>query len=285
MLHFLVGILFALIMMSSDAWSKCDTTQMGYVRQTSVGIGWSSSGSNSQMSSSQSVNMPILINGEPACYRQSSALAVKTEKIKERESIEYEITPFKAEFENVPEPKIYQYLNVEHSENEAESKVYLISYMCSGETPIGAEAFSDSLLKLAYSKGAEVKTQMFFATGAAAANLGVSNQKKAKAKVFDKFLEIYESRSSESLINTNRDNIYIPSLITSTEIGSTTSVERKLYLSFFSRTNSSLNGCSKRFLNVMNDYLLENVVKNQPFNNITLKKKKFSEKLMMKWTL
>ncbi len=284
MLHFLVGIAIALFVVG-PAWSKCDTENVRYERSTTFGLSWGAN-SSSAFGTNVTVNIPLVIDGKPACYHQENGILISTERVKENEFVEYEINPLSAEFENVPSPMIYQYMHVELDPDNKSSKVHMMSFLCSGETPIGGDAFSDSLQNLAENTTPEVSTEVFISTGQAAENISVSQAKKAKAKVFDRFLELYEDRGEENeSIDADQTNIYIPNVLTGLSINSVTSVERKLYSAFFSRTSSSINGCSKKFLSKMQDLLIENVAKTQPFKGIELKRKRFSSKYKMKWIL
>lgn len=282
MVHFFLGLIVSCILVG-NAWSKCDDSRIIMQRSTSLGISWGEGKSSSAFGTNLTVNIPLVINGKQACYHQNSALNVTTEKIKEEESIEYEVTPMEADFENVPNPNVYQFINIDYEADKA-SSVQIISFLCSGETPIGGDAFGDSLIKISEKKEEQsANIDVFIATGQAADNLSLSQSKKARAKVFDRFLEIYESRIDGDILDESQDsNIYIPSVLTGLSVNSP---ERKLYSSFFSRTNSSINGCSKKFVTKMQDLLIHNVAKENPFKGIELKKKLFSSKLKMKWTL
>lgn len=285
MVHFFLGLIVSCILIG-NTWAKCDESQIRYERSSSFGISWGST-STSFFGEEITVNIPLMIDGKPACYHQSSALNVKTERVKENEYVEYEITPMDADFENVPSPSKVQYLNIEYDAENKASHIQMMSFLCSGETPIGGDAFSDSLMKLSTeSKDGSANIDVFIATGQAADNLSISQSKKAKAKVFDSFLDIYEQRAgSYESYDEAGSNIYIPNVIAGTSVHAVSSVERKLYSAFFTRTNSSINGCSKQFIEKMQDFLLDSIVKNQPFKSIELKKKRFSEKLKMKWIL
>lgn len=283
MVHFIIGLIVSCILVG-NAWSKCDDSRIVLQRSTSFGLSWGEGKSGSAFGSNLTVNIPLVINGKQACYHQSSALNVTTEKVKEAESVEYEITPMEADFENVPNPAVYQYMNIDYDADKKASTVQIISFLCSGETPIGGDAFGDSLNNISEkTEEQSASIDVFIATGQAADNLSISQSKKAKAKVFDRFLEIYETRTDGDITYEEKDsNIYIPSVLTGLSISSP---ERKLYSSFFSRTNSSINGCSKKFASKMQDLMLHNIVKENPFKDIELKKKLFSSKLKMKWSL
>jgi hypothetical protein len=282
MVHFIAGLILSCILIG-NAWSKCDDSQIIKQRSTSFGISWGDGTGSSVFGSSITVNIPLRIDGKQACYHQSSAISVITEKVKDTEYVEYEITPLEADFENVPQPSVRQYINIDYESDKA-SHVQIMSFLCSGETPIGADAFGDSLLKLSTdTKEQSANIDMFIATGQAADNLQISQSKKAKVKVYDRFLELYETKVEGDIsFEEDHSNIFIPSVLTGTSISTP---DRKLYSSFFSRTNSSINGCSKKFIEKMQDNLIENVVKNNPFKNIDLRKKRFSSKLKMRWSL
>src|SRR5688500_17123300 len=91
-------VLVGLAMSSAIAWSKCDVDQIQYYRSTSFGLnlGEGSSVFNNDIT----VNIPLVIDGKPACYHQKNSLKVVTEKVKDSVSVDYEITPLNASFEN-----------------------------------------------------------------------------------------------------------------------------------------------------------------------------------------
>lgn len=274
-----------LSLLTTSVWSKCDVDQIRYSRSTSYGLNLGEG--SSEFGQNVTVNIPLVIDGKPACYHQKNGIKVTTEEIEEGKEIDYEITPLQASFENVPAPAIYQYLNVEYDQGQRASRLQIMSFLCSGERPIGADAFSDSLIALS-EKPKEVSSgvNIFIATGGAAENISVSQANKARVKVYDKFLEIFETRSEElATIEEDQTNIYIPNVLAGVSIEEITSIDRKLYTSFFTRTNSSINGCSKNFRVKMQDFLLENVSRHQPFKGIELKRKRFSSKYRMRWTL
>lgn len=283
MIHFIAGLIISCILIG-NAWSKCDDSRVIMQRSTSFGLSWGEGQSSSAFGSNLTVNIPLVINGKQACYHQSSAINIITDKVKDNESVEYEITPMDADFENVPNPAVYQYINIDYDDQNKASDVQIISFFCTGETPIGGDAFGDSLIKLSLN-AVEGSTQidMFIATGQAADNLSISQSKKAKAKIYDRFLDIYDSRTDgKDTYEQQGSNIYVPSVLSSQSISTP---DRKLYSAFFSRTNSSINGCSKKFALKMQDHLIQNVVKENPFKDIELKKKFMSSKFKMKWTM
>ncbi|MFP5386685.1 MAG: hypothetical protein ACLGHN_11435 [Bacteriovoracia bacterium] len=275
----------AVLMLGSatiDAWSKCNEDAIVYGRSTSIGLTLGS-GSSTSFESGMTINIPLSINGKAACYKQKGQLSVQTKDIKEAESVEYEITPLTVEFSNVPEGKLYQYLHVNHDVEGRASKVSMISFVCSGETPIGGDAFSDSLKKIA-GGNASFGIRTYFATGQAAEELA-RREKKAKLPAYETFMDLFVSRVSEIDEVIYHSTISIPAVISGQTMNSVTSVERQLYSNYFSRTGAEINGCSIQFRETMKDFLIENVVRTNPFAGINLKKKMFSKNYRMKWIL
>lgn len=286
MLQFFIGVVISSLLIST-AWSKCDERQTPFEADSSGMLVLGPEKSGSIFGTQVTINLPIFINGKQSCYHQKNTISINAEEVKQGEHVEFEITPLMVEFENVPSAQTFQYLNIEYDQDNKASRVSMMSFLCSGETPVGGDAFSDSLMNLA-ENGADVDqtVEIFIATGQAAENISVSQAKKAKAKVYDKFLEIYESRASEAEIeDLENNNIYVPNVISGMMLHNVSASERKLYASFFSRTSSSINGCSKAFQSKMADLLLESVENNKPFKGIELSKKIFSSKYKLKWML
>lgn len=273
MLQFIVAAILCSIVIS-NAWSKCLESND---KNNNL---WRPDFSTSDLGT---INIPMKPNGEQACYHQNSALFVKAVGV-DNTGAEYEISPLLAEFENVPEPKTYQFLNIEYAEDGAATKVHVISYLCSGENPIGADAFSSSLKKLLEIKEEDSAEPTSIANGQAADNLTVNQEKKAKAKVYFHFVKLFENRNPGVSIEDMTDtNIFIPNIVTHTT--SFVPQNRQLYSTFFTRTNSSLNGCSNAFREKMDDYLIENIIENQPFRDLEIRRKLFSSKFRMKWKI
>lgn len=275
-------LILSLVFGASASFAKCDPGQVSVMRRTSMGL----NPSGSLFTQEVTVNIPLVIDGQQACYRQKSNLNVKTESVEAGEHVEFEMTPLLAEFENVPSPSVHQFINIELDADQKASQVQLMSFLCSGEIPIGGDAFSDSLSNLMEKKDTEANVGIFIATGAAADNLSSNQAKKARSKVFDKFLALYESRTdNRDVSREDSGNIYIPSVLGATEIQTISSVERKLYSYFFTRIGSSINGCSKQFQEKMKDFSFEKVSETQPFPGIEFKKKAFSKNYKIKWSL
>lgn len=262
MLQFIVAAILCSIVIS-NAWSKCLESND---KNNNL---WRPDFSTSDLGT---INIPMKPNGQQACYHQSSALFVKAIGLDDF-GAEYELSPLLADFENVPEPQTYQYLNIEYGEEGLAAKINVVSFLCSGENPIAADAFSSSLKKLLEIKEDEVEP-LSIANGQAADNLTVNQEKKAKAKVYFHFVKQFENRNPGVSIEDMKDsNIFVPNVM----------AYDKLYSTFFTRTNSSLNGCSNAFREKMQDLLIDKVIEDQPFRNIEIRKKLFSNKFKIKW--
>ncbi len=267
MLRIIVGVAVLSSTLALNAWSKCPLEGLENV-------------------STSSVNIPLSLNGKTACYHQKSYIEVKAESVQDGKFINYEITPVVARFENIPAPKIYQYVNIEYDQKGETPKFHMMSFLCSGESPIGGDAFSGSLQKLAENSTSEDSADVFIATGQASDNLSVDQIKKVKAKVYDKFIGIYESLSPEGdRIDSDLSNLYIPNILTGISVNTFSETEKKNLSSYFSRTGSSINGCSMKFINLMQEHLIHNVLLAQPFKDIDIKRIRRSPKLLMKWMI
>lgn len=281
MLHLIA--LLTLSLGSGLAFAKCELNQVSTMRRTTFGINFNA---GSSFEEGVTVNIPLVIDGKQACYKKTSSIKVKTEKVADGEYIEYDIAPLQSEFMYVPTPSVQQFLFVDLDQGTNSSKIYMAGFLCSGERPIGGDAFSDSLLRIAEtSEENESSTTIFIATGSAAENVSVSEEQKAKAKVFDKFLELYEKEAGIGPVDNDLSNIYVPNVLAGISFQHNGTIDRKLYSAFFSQTSSSINGCSKKFLTAMKPYLLENVAKSKPFKGIEISKKFLSNKYRLKWML
>lgn len=267
MLHFFLGLIAASLLIG-NAMAVCEPEQMSFMKKSLF------------FSDNKSVNIPFQANGKPSCYHPVTSLSIVAESINSK-SIDYEITPMTVEFENIPEPAAHHFIFSEMDTEDMSQKISMVSFQCSGEIPVGADAFSDSLQRIAEKNGDEKdEGSIFISSGHAAGEISVSNEQKARAKVFDRFRELYELRTNEDVTEDDISNLYVPNMILSQG-----NVNRKVYASFFARTSSSINGCSKKFLKVMDDLKIDNVVKNKPFLGIEIKKKMFTDVYRLNWKL
>lgn len=276
----------SLPILMAQSWAGCDDDRLIIKRETSFGL--TIGGDNeSEFGTSITMNIPLSIDGKKACYHQTSAIGVKTKTVKENDFVDYEITPIEASFENIPNAKIRQFLLVDYNKVKNASEIYIMSYLCSGETPIGGDVFSDGLAKIAMKGSAtSLEVQTVFATGRAAELIKERAPKRNTKKIYQKFMDIYSLRTeNKGIPYTSRANVSIPDFLATTSLDSISSIERKLYAEYSSRTGSELNGCSNAFLQTMQDHLIENIAVQNPFPGIEIKKKRFSTKYKLRWNL
>lgn len=281
-----IFILLSFLAFSLSAFARCDQSALVIRRGTSIGFSTGSRG-NSNFNQNLTVNIPMQFNGRSACYHQQSSLGVTTKRVRRGHSVEYEITPMRASFENVPDAHHQQYLFMEYGSDGKASKVYMMSFLCSGETPLGSETFSDFLSLIPDGSRSSVQVSTVFATGAAARNLQQDRPDDRARPVYEKFHSLYrnlQGEESSSDCAACRDRVFIPSVIATTSINSYSDIDRNLYASFYSRTQSSLNGCAADFRERMQAYRIENLLRTNPLPGIQIRGSG-SNNYRMRWSL
>jgi hypothetical protein len=251
--------------------------------ESGFGISFGSGGGKSSFNDAHSVNVPLTINGEPACFRKKNSFNIKTEEKTDITKGKLVISPLEVEFENVPESHSKQYIFADKSNDPFQTKFYTMSFVCSGEIPLSVDATSDSYLEVAAkSNSAEVSISSTFAIGAAADNLKKKrNDPKAEA-TFNFFSEKYGFENIEK-VDQVCCNQKIPSILTSTTINSLTGVERAIASTFTTMGSRVPNGCSKDFSTKMKNYLIENVDQNESLEPFKKSKKWFKNDLVFEW--
>jgi len=265
MIQFVLGLMISFISMES-ARSASDLGKLFW---------------RSESDKTVTVNVPLELPGKKSAYKLSSSLGLKTETLKEAQFIEHELSPVVAEFENIPSPRLYQFIHIENDDKTNVPVLRMISFLCSGETPVGGEALSGKLLINSDGNDQDDK-HIFISTGRAAEDISVSHESKLRSKIFDRFLDLYEERALNILGENDSAEIYIPDILAGLSGDRKTSVERNLFSLFFKQTNSSVNGCSGKFVNIMQDLLIENVAKEKSLAGVEVRKKLFSDKYRLK---
>lgn len=269
---------------SSALYAKCDTDNVVYKHQTGFGISLGSGGLKSNYNDSMSINVPLSVNAEAACFKKKNKLSLKAENSDSVDRGTIVITPMKLEFENVPDPSVKQYLFVEKSEDKMQTKFHTMSFVCMGEIPLSVEAFSDSYSKIYLaSKNPDTSVTMIFATGKAADNLKTGRMALASQGTFDFFAKLYKEKTQKELDSADCCNQKIPSIISDTSIRSLAGIERSIASSFTTLGAKVPNGCSKSFATDMKQYLLENYEDNESLKTYNVKKKWFSDDLVFSW--
>lgn len=280
-------IFFSLLLVCSTAWTKCNTNTVSVINHSGFGISFGNGVDSSSYNNKNTTNIPLSINNEPACFKKITQYSMKGE-IKNGEAADNKITitPMKVEFENVPSAHFRQYFFIEKNANSILRKVHQLNFICTGEIPLSIEGGSDFVLNiLKKTENASVNVTHIFATGTAAENI---NHKKnypnsAVRESYNFFKILYQNKTSKDAPDT-RDccsNIKIPSILSDTSIHSLTALERKLASNYTTMGTEVPNGCSNDFIKTMEPYLLENFEKNESLEGIKIKKKWFSEDLVL----
>lgn len=277
---------FSILLTFAEAQAKCNTQVVGYHKQSGFGISFGGGSSSAGYYDKNTVNVPLTINGEQACFKKSTAFSMKSEQKKDKpEENNIIISPMKTEYENIPSPHQKQYIFVEKNKSRLQTKFHVMTFVCSGEMPVSVEAMSDAVYKIEQqTKQASVEVTHVFATGAAAENLKRRNP--STSQTFDFFTQLYKEKTSKELSNDLPccGDYHAPSIISDTSIKALTGVERAIASSFTTMAENFPNGCSNAFAETMKNYQLENYADNDSLKDIKVKKKSwFSNDLVFEW--
>ncbi len=280
----MVLILLVGTFLSPNIYSKCKNDAIVYKRQSGFGISFSSDGLSSNFNEKESINVPLSINDEAACYIKKSKYQIQLE---ENNGLDFalRITPLKAEFDNVPEPSVKNYIFADKSDDPTQIKFYSMSFICSNEIPISVEAFSESVIDLKIKQSAKdssVNINTVFATGKAAENLQTKYKDLKAEEAYlwfsKKYAELGEVKNEVDCCG-----MKIPSIFSSTSIETMTGIEQKIAKSFTTKASQFPNGCSKDFSEKMKTYLLENYKQNESLKSFQIKTKFFSDDLIFNY--
>lgn len=281
-------ILFIFSSFASLAEAKCNTKAIGYYNQSGFGISFGGGGSSAGYYDKNTINVPLSINGEQACFKKVNAFKMKSEKKKDKaEENSIVITPMKTEFEKIPSAHQKQYIFVEKNPSKLLTKFHVMSFICAGEIPLSIEATSDTVLKIhTQADSVDIKVAHVFATGAAAENLNKGNKgNTASRETFDFFSKLYMEKSQKELSADKPccTEYKVPSIISDTSIHALSGVERAIASSFTTMASNVPNGCSNDFATSMKNYQLENYEANDSLQDYKVKKKWFSDDLVFEW--
>jgi hypothetical protein len=276
-------LIIPILLFSLNIHAKCVTDAVVYKHETGFGISFGGGGGKSSYNDSMSINVPLSINGEDACFRKKSSFNIKTEEKKDSTIGKLVISPASVEFENVPEAKVKHYIFADKSNDPFQTKFYSMSFVCSGEIPLSIDATSDSYLEVdRKTKDASISVTTVFATGAAAENL-------KKGKVNNKAEEAFKFFSAKYQLDNDKKadvvccNQKVPSILTMTSVESLTGVERAIASSFTTLGSQIPNGCSKSFEDKMKNYLIENYKSNESLEPFDVSKKWFKDVIVLEW--
>lgn len=277
-------LFFLLFTASNPLWSKCNTGHIGVYHESGFGISFGGGSSSAGFYDKDTTNVPLSINNQPACFKKTSKYSMKGE-IKKDHQTENKIiiSPLKVEFENVPSAHVRQYLFIEKNINPLLRKVHQLNFICAGGIPLSIEGGSDFVISiLGKTDTPSVNVTHVFAMGTAAENLKPYHSPSTRDS-FEFFKKLYQNKTLKE-ISSGEDcchDIKVPSILSDTSIHSLAGVERKLASSFTTMGAEVPNGCSEDFIKSMEPYLLENFEKNESLEGIKIKKKWFSEDLIL----
>lgn len=193
-----------------------------------------------------------------------------------------EVSTLEVDFDNLFDPSVQQYLNVIYDEESNPTHVQIVSFICSGQLPMSADALSIKLQKNKEESPENVNDELFIATGQAGEDIQVSQTKKNKSKIYDHFLNLVERRAIEMKLGSFEPEIFIPQTL----LGPLEKQERKILSSFLNTTSSSVNGCTYEFGILMSQNKLEIQDKKQLFKGIVISKKiPTASKYIIKWKI
>jgi sRNA-binding regulator protein Hfq len=203
-------------------------------------------GVNSTYSEDLNVSVPIQFQDHWGCYQNKQAF--KLEKKQKKDFIQVDLTPQTTEFIDVPEASVGQYIHID------QNKIFVATFLCSGEKMIGHSSFSDFFLNLPAQKVQKLEVNHTFATGMAARILEDGTKKSEPA--MEKFAALYGVLESPK----NQENCFVPAIISTTTVNSVQALSQSIESAFRSKTNAYLNGCTSGFKEKMQAYRIENVL-------------------------
>lgn len=277
-----------LLTLTNEAFAKCNSNAIGIVHERGFGISFGSGNQSASYQDKNTVNVPITINGEQACFKKTSAFSMKSETKKDRKAENViVIKPMKSEFENIPSPHQKQYIFVEKNPISKLTKFHTMNFICAGEIPLSIDAVSDSVMAIELKTDpVEVQVSSTFATGAAADNLNRGrNNRTYSQETFDFFTKIYKEKTGLEInqaLPCCTDH-KVPSIISDTSIRALAGVERAIASTFTTMATDVPNGCSSSFAETMKNYQLENYKQNDSLKDYKVKKKFLSDDLVFEW--
>lgn len=282
MLQFIAAIILSALVIS-PAWSKCPVEipkmlltlkhAKNFVMQENLEV------------LNKTTVVPYPIQGKTGCYTEEQHVDIKVAQVEDGKFVDFNISPLAVSIDNIPTPETFHYLNIDYDESSRPTKTQFMSVLCSGEIPITADAFSGTINKLLKTENSKPSEPgVFISTGeSAGTNYSISRNKKEEAKVYDRFLDLYEEKALGE--NIESTNIFIPNILSGLTQENISGDHKKIMSWFFSTTLSSLNACSKKFVERMKDHQIENVIQNKPFKDISIKKQNRPVSYLVRWTL
>ncbi len=277
-----------ILFFSSEAFAQCNSNAIEIIHREGFSISFGGKKDSSGYNNKNTINVPLSINGEQACFKKVSSFKLTSQKKGNKpEDNAITITPMKTEFEKIPNAHQKQYIFVEKNPHWMFTKFHTMSFVCSGGIPLSIEATSDSVVQINLdSEKASVETSMTFATGKAAENLKqIKTEASHSSETFDFFSKIYKEKSQKEMHTDTPccQDYKTPSIISDTSIRALSGVERSIASNFTTMAENVPNGCSDNFIQTMKNYQLENWQSNESLKDYKIKKKWFSDDLVFEW--
>ena len=227
------------------------------------------------------VNLPFYFSDKKSGYEIKNQLGVAG-RYSDHINGSVEVSTLSVDFQNLPDARVNQYLNVIYDEDSNPGLIQIASFVCSGQLPLGADAISIKLHKKKDDYQDNGTDEIFIATGQAGEDIQVNQTKKNKSKIFDTFLSLAEEEALENQIRSLDTEFYIPLLLS----GPLEDQERKILSAFLNETSSSVNGCNDEFGTLMNSYKIDKLEKKQIFKGIeVIRKIPSTSRYFLKWKL
>ncbi len=226
------------------------------------------------------IELPFDFLDHSNSYKIRSQLGITARSLDQHHG-SVEISTLDVEFNNLFDPSVQQYLNVLYDQDSRPTHIQIVSFICSGQLPISADALSIKLHQTDESPSLE-NDDLFIATGQPGEDIQLNQTKKNNSKIYDHFLNLVEERATEMKLSSFEPEIFIPHTL----LGSLEKDERKILSSFLNSTSSSVNGCTYEFGILMSPNKLEIQDSKKMFKGIEISKKiPTAFKYLIKWKI
>lgn len=277
---------FALVLLtlfSSRAFAgDCNPNAIIYSSGTSIGISIGGSGSSFGGREKSTINMPIETKNGLGCYKKQSGLAVEVEKNEKGLIQEITISPLKAKFENLSNARAVQYLYYDENQELAYKSRYTLSaFICVEDKLVSVENRRFTLIDLlTESKNNHISISTSFATGEAAKNLGANKTPSTEHTLF--YALALQKGFKPNSRCTSCEEIKVPSLFHDSQTKTLGEIAVSLS-DYYSSMDQNLpfNPCDAEFEKSLQDYRIENFQQNESLKSLKVKKKWFSDKLVL----
>lgn len=262
--------------------SDCNPNAIIYSSGTSIGISIGGSGGSFGSAEKSSINMPIETKNGFGCYKKQSGLSVEVEKNEKGLIQEITISPLKAKFENLSNARAVQYLYYDENKELAYKSRYTLSaFICVEDKLVSVENRRFTLIDLlTESKNNQFSVSTTFATGEAAKNLGANKAPSTEHTLFYA-LALQKGFKPKSGC-TSCDEIRVPSLFHDSQTKTLGEIAVSLS-DYYSSLDQNLpfNPCDAEFEKSLQEYRIENFQQNESLKSLKVKKKWFSDKIVL----